>query len=472
MAGWIMKRTIPIAIAMTSALLVGCVGAPRALAAPLASGEALSTEYREWLDQARTPARAVDFVLARSPGWTVIDALATEPRPVRPGDRLMFVDRGRSVLLVVIGQDTIARAGARLIAAHIDTPSPRLSLVAVEERNQLQVKAFPYGGMRAHHWLHMPLAVVGRVARAGNGANSAAPDEIDVTLGLDDDFALYATERDHQSRALIITASSTPPAGKGKDSERAAATLMSVLHQRYGLTAADVQAAELFLVPKHKAREVGVDRALIGAHGQDDRANSYLAWRAIMDMNGTPRATAMVWLIDREEVGSFHPAGATSRMLELVFAYLLRAQASPATEAVMGRAFHQSLCISADTPAGLNPNWPEVHDERNAPVLGKGPALFPYTGHGGKEGGSAASAELIRQVAASFDRAGVPLQYGLLGRVDEGGGGTVAKYLAERGISVVDLGVAAVSLHSPLELTAKDDLWAAYLGFRAWLVEP
>jgi aspartyl aminopeptidase len=189
-------------------------------------------------------------------------------------------------------------------------------------------------------------------------------------------------------------------------------------------------------------------------------------------MDSAPRATAMVWLIDREEVGSFHPAGATSRMLELVFAYLLRAQASPATEAVMGRAFDRSLCISADTPAGLNPNWPEVQDERNAPVLGKGPALFPYTGHGGKQGGSAASAEFIRQVAASFDRAGVPLQYGLLGRVDEGGGGTVAKYLAERGMSVVDIGVAAVSLHSPLELTAKDDLWAAYLGFRAWLAKP
>lgn len=478
-----MKRTIFACgfVSVAVWLLAGCVAAPSALAAPLQSADALSVDYRAWLDHGRTPSRLVDFVRARSPGWKVIDPLAAEPTPVLPGDRLMFVGRDRSVLLVVVGKDSIARAGARMVAAHIDTPSPRLSLVTVDRRGQLQVKAYRHGGMRGHHWLHTPLALVGRVAPRGK-QTGAAPAEIDVTVGLDDDFALYATEHDRHSGALIVTTGSIPPADPAKARNPATVpatpaatppatgplTLMDLLHQRYGLTAADLQAAELYLVPRQPAREVGVDRALIGAHGQDDRANSYLAWRAMIDTDATPATTAMAWLVDREELGSYHAAGATSRMLEMAYAYLLRAQASPATETVLARAFERTLALSADTPAGVNPNWPEVHDAKNAPVLGKGPALFPYTGHGGKEGGSAASAELVARVAAMFDRAGVPVQYGLLGRVDEGGGGTVAKYLAARGISVVDVGVPAVSLHSPLELTAKDDLFATYLGFRAF----
>lgn len=452
---------------LAALLLAGMVmGHGHALAAPPGDKEAMASEYRAWLDQGRTAARAADFVRTHSPGFTVVDPLASEPRPVEPGDRLIFVDRGRTVLLVVMGEAPLVQ-GARLIAAHIDTPAPRLSLVNMTKSGQVQVKARFYGRIRPHHWLHLPLAVVGRVAKSGQ--NSEPPVEIDIALGLDDDFALYATDVDRRDQSLTIMTSSISP-----ESTRTPApfTLVQVLSQRYGLTAQDMQAAELYAVPRHRAREVGLDRSLIGAHGQDDRANSYVAWRALVDLPATPAHTAMVWLVDREEEGSYHPAGAGSRFLDMVFAYLLRAQGARATEAVLGRSFERTQALSADTPPALDPNWPEVHDPRHAPILGQGPALFPYTGHGGKQGGSAASAELIRDVLAVFAAAGVPVQPGLLGRVDEGGGGTVAQYLANRGIDTVDIGVAVLSMHSPMEISSKDDLWVTYQGFRAWLAVP
>jgi aspartyl aminopeptidase len=382
---------------------------------------------------------------------------------VRPGDRLMFVHRGRTALLVVVGRQPLARAGARLIAAHIDAPAPRLALHGVTERNQGKAVAHGYGGLRGHHWSHLPLAVVGRVARVGG-------DEIDVELGLHDDFALYVTGGGLRAGLEVTFGSAAPAPGEG-DAAAPVPTLLSELAGRYGLTAADLEAAELYLVPRARAREVGLDRALIGGHGQDDRVNAYAAWRAIVDLPAVPERTAMVWLVDREEVGSTGPTGARSHLLELSFAWLLRAQGTAATETTMGRALAATVALSADTPAGINPNWPEVHDPANAPRLGAGPALFPFTGRGGKQGGSAAGAELTAAVTASFARAGAPLQTGTLGKVDEGGGGTVAKYLAERGIDVIDIGVCVLSMHSPMELSAKDDIWAAYRGFRAWLAQ-
>lgn len=446
-------------------------------AQPDGAREAFIAEYRQWLDQARTPAAAVAWVGARSPGWTHIDYLEAEPAPIEPGARLWFTDRGRSAVFVLVGRDSLTRAGVRMVAAHIDTPSPRLDLgdLAVNpERPALTARAHRYGGVRTHHYLHTPLALVGRVAPAGEPRR-----EIDIALGLaeDDDFAFYATEAASGRAMLDVILASIPPRRGGREqgaadagaARRDADWLFAELERRYSVTRADLAAAELFLVPQGRAREVGVDRSLIGAHGQDDRANSYLAWRAINALEGVPERTVVVWLVDREEVGSYHVAGATSRFLEAVVAYLVRCQGGRASEAVLGRIFQRSQAISADTPAALNPNFPEVHEEKNAPVVGRGAALFAYTGSGGKDGGTGAHAALIRDVMESFARAGQPLQYGTLGRVDEGGGGTIAKYLANRGIDVVDVGVAGISLHSPMELFAKDDLWSAYHGFRTWL---
>ena len=449
------------AVAAAALLLVAaCFGAlapgrPGAAPAP-ASADALAAQYRDFLDQGRTAARAVRHATAGAPGFRAVDPLTDEPRGA-PGDRLLFVDRGHTAVFVTIGKQKLAARGARLIASHIDTPAPRLDTAQLTRENQARLVAHKYGGIKAYHWLHRPLAAVGQVAVRGGRV-------VDVDLS---DVWFWSEELTADGD-LAVTTSTTP----GEDAPgRPAATFVAELHRRYGLTAPDLAAAELYLVPRETSREVGLDRSLIGAHGQDDRANSFAAWRALLDIAAPPEHTAIVWLLDREEVGSGGPTGASSQFLELVFAWLLRAEGGPASEAALHRALARTVALSADTPPCLEANWPEVHEPSAAPRLGRGPAMFPFTGRGGKEGGSAARAELMASVIASFRRSGAPIQTGELGRVDEGGGGTVAREFAERGMDVVDIGICVASIHSPLELTAKSDLWAAYRGFRAWLAE-
>lgn len=466
-----MKTLRPL-IGLLSLSLCSCIAAAPAIAGPGSSldRDGLVAEYRTWLDRGRTPARFVDLVRQSSPGYTAIDlstlefdAVTGNPPGRRPGDRLLFINRDRTAILVVIGQNPVKSHGIRMIGAHIDTPSPRVSLVGLTAKGQRTVRAHAYGGVKLYHWLHRPLALVGRVARAGG-------DEIAISLGLDgDEFTLYASQMTRGE--LLVTTGSIAADGKSREPDHRAPTLMNALHARYGLDAADLRSAELYLVPAERTRDVGLDRAFLGGHGQDDRINSYAAWRAIHDLPGTPSQTALVWLVDREEIGSAHSIGAQSRFFEMVMAYLLRAQGSPATELSLARAFALGQALSADTPPALNPNWPEVHESMHAPILGRGLAMFPHTGRGGKRGGSQARAELVRSVVASFERAGAALQFGEIGRVDEGGGGTIAKYLAERGLDVIDVGIPVVGMHSPIELTAKDDLWTGYVGFRAWLMD-
>jgi len=449
-------RTAAAALPLFLAACVGAMGgSPAAVPAPT-DAEGLAAQYRAFLDDGRTAARAVRHAAAGSPGFRRVDPLTDEPRAA-PGDRLLFVDRGHTAVFVAVGKQKLVSHGARLIASHVDTPAPRLDTSHLTRDSQAHLIAHHYGGIKAYHWLHRPLAAVGQVAVRGGRV-------IDVDLA----DVFFWSEELTPDGDLAVTASSTPtedgPAGP-------AVTFVAELHRRYGLTAPDLAAAELYLVPRDSAREVGLDRSLIGAHGQDDRANSFLAWRAALDLTAPPEHTAVVWLLDREEVGSGGPTGANSRFLELVFAWLLRAEGGPASEAALHRALAATVALSADTPACLEANWPEVHEMSAAPRLGNGPAMFPFTGRRGKDGGSAARAELIGSVLSSFRRAGARVQTGELGGVEVGGGGTIAREFAARGIDVVDIGVCVASLHSPMELTAKADLWAAYRGFRAWLAE-
>ena len=221
----------------------------------------------------------------------------------------------------------------------------------------------------------------------------------------------------------------------------------------------------------HPELNAWVERTFIGAHGQDDRASSYLAWRAALDVTGTPEQTLIVWLTDREEVGSTGATGAASGVLELAYAWLLRAAGAPASETAISRALAETTALSADTPACLEANWPEVHEPSAAPLLGHGPAVFPFTGSRGKDGGSAARAELVGALLASLRRARVPFQTGELGRVDEGGGGTIAENFAGRGIDTIDVGLCVASLHTPFELTSVQDLWSTYRAYLHWLTE-
>lgn len=427
-------------------------------AAPKKGMHGLRVDYQRFLDNGRTPRETLKYTLENST-WRTIDPSQGKPEKLRAGERVVFVNQGRTALYVVIGKASLEQAGASIIASHIDTPSPRLFLGALKKGQQSLLTAGAHGGIKGGHWLRRPLAMVGQVVKA-NGT------KVDVQLGASDDFAFFIESRgkgSYQVRAASVATS--------KSSESAGVpTFVGMMNERYGVNADDLRSAELYLVPKQRARAVGAESMMVGAHGQDDRANSYLAWKSVSSIKGVPRRTAIAWLVDREESGSRGRAGARSRFLELVYSYLLRSQGGAVTEARLHRAFAASEALSADTPACVNPNWPEVHESKHGPILGRGPAVFPSTGRGGKHGGSQANAESIAKVLAVFARAKVPVQTAEIGRVDEGGGGTIAKDLAHRGIDTVDLGVCVVAMHSPFEISSVRDLWLTLRGFRYWLL--
>ncbi len=457
-----LRRAAPLLLLSACA---GALGGPGGTATRRATPRpkntaALASDYRVFLDRGRTATRAVTHAVEGAPDFRRVDLLTAEPS-ARPGDRLVFVDRDRTALFVVVGKRSIADGGARLIGTHVDTPAPRLDTLAIERDDQLALRATRYGATKTYNWLHRPLAVVGQVVARGGRV-------VDVDLGVapGDDFALWATSVDGDGHMMIITGSTRPG-----DGAAAAPALVSELHRRYQLAAPDLAAAELYVVPQGGARDVGLDRALIGAHGQDDRASSYLAWRALLDVTGTPEHTLLVWLTDREEIGSSGATGASSALLELAYAWLLRAAGAPATETALARALAATTSLSADTPACLEANWPEVHEPSATPLLGHGPAVFPFTGSRGKRGGSAARAELVGALIASLRRARVPFQTGELGRVDEGGGGTIAEEFAARGVDTIDVGLCVASLHTPFELVSKQDLWSTYRAYLHWFTE-
>lgn len=427
------------------ALLLLLMGSSEA--APFRNKAEMRVDYQAFLDRGRTPRELIDFTLEQS-RWRRIDPAVDKVQKVKAGDRLVFVNQGRTALYVIIGKDPLVSAGARLIVSHIDTPSPRLLLGKLSKDNQAILPAGAHGGIKGAHWFRRPLAIVGQVIK-----KDGSP--VRVILGNRDDFAFYIEEREKGKYKVIASS------GSGE-------SFVSLLQKRYGLSADDLRSSELYLVPKMPSRAVGMESLMVGSHGQDDRSNSYLAWRALDNLK-VPGRTAITWLVDREESGSRGRSGARSQYLELVYSYLLRAQEGQVSEAMLMRSLAASQALSADTPACVNPNWPEVHESKHGPLLGRGPAMFPGTGRRGKQGGSQAHAELVGEVLSIFRKARVPVQTAELGRVDEGGGGTVAKYLAERGIDSVDLGVCVIAMHSPFEVASVQDLWWAWIGFQAWL---
>ena len=396
----------------------------------------------------------------RNSSWRTIDPSKGEVKPLKPGERVVFVNQGRTALFVIVGKESLASVGARMIASHIDTPSPRLLLGKLGKANQASISAGAHGGIKAAHWMARPLSLVGMVIKEDGS-------QVDVELGTQaDGFSFFIEKR--EGKDYKVTTSSMPTGKKGS-----AIGFTQLLAKRYKLSPEDLATSELYLVPQMSARLVGVESMMIGSHGQDDRSNSFVAWRAISDLRETPQRTAIAWLVDREESGSRGRGGARSHFLELVYSYMLRAQGDTnVSEAALMRALAKTEALSADTPACVNPNWPEVHEAKHGPLLGRGPAMFPGTGRGGKFGGSQAHAELVAKALGVFRKAKAPVQTAELGRVDEGGGGTVAKYLEHRGIDAVDIGICVVGMHSPFEISSLQDFFWAYKGFRRWFSNP
>ncbi len=389
---------------------------------------------------------------------------------VSSGDKVYLCNRGKSVMLAHIGKKSLAD-GAQIAAAHIDSPRLDLKPNPLYEDSELAFfKTHYYGGIRKYQWVTIPLELRGVIALKDGTS-------VEVNIGADTgDPKLVITDLlPHlgQEQAKKPLASAIPgetlnlllgsrPIGDEDDTGRVKLAVMKLLNEKYGVTEDDFTSAELEAVPAANACDIGLDRSLIGAYGHDDRVCGYAALKALLDLEETPEKTAVCVLADKEEIGSDGVTGMQSAAFDTFMEDLCAAQNVPVRV-----CFEKSFCLSADVTAAYDPDYAEVYEKRNAAFVNYGIGLCKYTGARGKSGASDADAETVAYVRRLFDDAGVIWQIAELGKVDAGGGGTVAMYMANRNITTLDAGVPVLSMHAPFETVAKLDCWETYKGMKA-----
>ena len=422
--------------------------------------------YRRFLDECKTEREAT--------AWTVSQAEAhgfkalTPGMAVKPGDKVYYVNRNKSILLAVMGKQSLA-AGANICAAHIDSPRMDLKPNPLYEDSEIAyLKTHYYGGIKKYQWTAIPLALHGVVYRKdGTVVNvTIGEDDNDPVLMISDLLPHLAADQMKKTLAegivgeqLNVILGSEPLTGEGSDLVKL--NVMKLLNEKYGIRETDFVSSELSIVPAGKCREVGLDRSLLGAYGHDDRVCAYASLIPMLDME-TPERTAVCVLADKEEIGSVGISGMQSQVFEYFMEILCDAQGVK-----LSHCFANSFCLSADVSNAFDPNFAETCDRRNNSMINYGVAICKYTGSRGKGGASDASAEAMGHVRTTLEQAGVVWQIATMGKVDQGGGGTVAAYMANRNIVTVDAGVPVLSMHAPIELVSKLDCYMTMLACKA-----
>ncbi|MBQ7858280.1 MAG: aminopeptidase [Oscillospiraceae bacterium] len=428
--------------------------------------EAYCKGYMAFMDECKTEREAVV--------WTVRTAEAHGFKPltpgmeVKPGDKVYYDNRGKSILLAVIGSKSLGE-GANICAAHVD--SPRMDVKPnplYEDAEIAYLKTHYYGGIKKYQWPTIALALHGVVYRKDGSVITVTvgEDDSDPVLVVSDLLPHLAADQMKKPLAegitgeqLNVIVGTEPLTGEGSDLVKL--NIMKLLNEKYGLIEEDFLSAELTVVPAGKSREVGLDRSLIGAYGHDDRVCAYAEILPLLTMD-TPEHTAVCILADKEEIGSVGISG----MMSLAFEYFME-MLCDAQGVKLSHCFANSFCLSADVSNAFDPNFAETCDRRNNSMLNHGVAICKYTGSRGKGGASDASAEAMGHVRTTLDQAGVLWQIATLGKVDQGGGGTVAAYMANRNIVTVDAGVPVLSMHAPMELVSKLDCYMTMLACKA-----
>ena len=441
-------------------------GFKRITAEERAEMEDYCKRYMAFMDACKTEREAT--------AWTVETCKAhgfKELKPgmdLKPGDKVYYNNRGKSLLLAVIGSETLDK-GANICAAHVDSPRMDLKPQPLYEAEEMAFfKTHYYGGIKKYQWTAIPLALHGVVCLRDGST-------VTITIGEDDnDPILYVTDllphlaadqmqkpaaKVIEGEQLNILLGTEPMEGEG--GELVKLNIMRLLNEKYGFTEADFRTAELCIVPAGKCREVGLDRSLLGAYGHDDRVCAFAEIDPLLTM-GTPKHTAVCILADKEEIGSVGISGMQSQYFEYCMEIMCDAQGVK-----LSQCFANSFCLSADVSNAYDPNFPETCDKRNNSMLNYGVSICKYTGSRGKGGASDASAEVMGHIRTTLDEAGVLWQMATLGKVDQGGGGTVAAYMANRNIVTVDAGVPVLSMHAPLELVSKLDCYETMLACKA-----
>ncbi len=425
--------------------------------------------YKTFLDNAKTEREACEVAvkMAKAAGFTEYkfgDKLSA-------GDKKYFVNRGKSVVVFRVGTKTLEEDGFRLIASHIDAPRVDIKQNPLyEEAGLCFLKTHYYGGIKKYQWTTIPLALHGVVVLK-NGKKveiKVGEDPADPVFYIDDLLPHLGAEQMAKGGAKIIEGEQlnvvvgSMPYDDEKVEKKIKLTVLNILNEKYGMCEEDFISAELSAVPAYPARDIGFDRALIGAYGHDDRVCAYPALTAVL--NNESEHTVVAMLVDKEEIGSEGNTGMQSRIYSDLLEDICEA---------MGASFRKtryvSKCLSSDVTAAYDPNFASVYERMNSAMLACGTCMNKFTGARGKSGSNDANAEFVGEVRAMFESDGVVWQTAELGKVDAGGGGTVAKYLANLNIDTVDLGVPVISMHAPWELISKADLYSNYRAFIAFM---
>ena len=437
----------------------------------------LNDEYKKFLDRGKTEREcARDIVkMAQENGYVSVESIIEAGQRIEPGMKIYALNRDKSVILFVVGKEPIEK-GMRIVGGHID--SPRLDLKPFplyEDSGIAMFKTHYYGGVRKYQWASIPLAMHGVVMNK-NG------EKINICIGEDaDDPVLFITDllphlaKDQNQKnlgeaitgeGLNLLVGTIPASNEEKDKVKI--NVMRLLNEKYGIEEIDFTSAELEIVPAGKARDVGFDRSMISAYGHDDRVCSFAGVKAILETEN-PTYTAVGMFMDKEEVGSMGNTGSESRYFENMVAELIALQADQYSDLLVRRSLSATKVLSADVCAAFDPNYPEVSDKRNTSFIGNGVQITKYTGARGKAGCNDANAEFVSEVRNLFDANGIVWQIGELGKVDQGGGGTIAYILANAGAEVVDCGTPMLSMHAPYEIVSKADVYMTYKAYKAFM---
>ena len=443
--------------------------------------EQVAKAYRNFLNVGKTERECVTQIIreARAAGYESLEEKTAKGEKLKAGDKVYTVGMKKIIALFHIGQDDISE-GMNILGAHID--SPRLDVKQnplYEDTDLAYLDTHYYGGVKKYQWVTLPLAMHGVVAKKDGSI-------VEISIGEDaEDPVLYITDllihlsgKQLQKKAaeviegemLDILIGSRPLAELPDDSKKDAVkqNVLKILNEKYGIEEEDFLSAELEIVPAGKARDCGLDRSMIAAYGQDDRVCAYTSLVAMLEMEETPKRTGCCLLVDKEEIGSVGATGMHSRFFENVVAELV-ALTEGESDLKVRRALQNSKMLSSDVSAGYDPAYGEAFEKKNAAYLGRGIVLNKFTGARGKSGSNDANAEYVARVRNIFDSHEVAFQTAELGKVDVGGGGTIAYIMANYGMEVIDSGVAVLSMHAPYEVTSKADIYEAYRGYKAFL---
>ncbi|MBW6514829.1 MAG: aminopeptidase [Candidatus Syntrophosphaera sp.] len=438
---------------------------------------AFSGPYRDFLNQAKTEREAVAYT----------EALLKEHKfralPAAKGSKRVYsIFRGKTIAMAVLGSEPLSK-GINMVASHIDAPRVDLKqnpLYEDKSSGMACMRTHYYGGIKKYQWVSTPLALHGIVVKADGSV-------LEICIGEKDDDPVFIipdllphlarkeqytknlAEAIDASKLNLVFSGRQEPGSEEKEALKAYA--LKLLNQKYGITERDFISAELELVPATPARDAGLDSSMVVGYGQDDRICAYTALRALLDnLEAKPKRTMVVYFSDKEEVGSQGNTGAHSVFIQDFIAGLLRHNGESDSSSNLRQTFINSQILSGDVTAAVDPNYPNVHERQNAVLFSHGIGISKFTGSGGKSGCNDANAEFTAKVIRIFDSAKVFWQMGELGKVDEGGGGTIAYIMANLGAEVIDCGTGLMGMHSLYELCSKADLYSTYAGYKAFLI--